>query len=86
MATIIYTRTDEAPLLEAVWDVYRAGGVVVARPDAPKRFGVELLSERRRVGDVAEDERDRLPDHEPSLGRFTSDDQRASALRRTGTA
>ena len=47
-----------------------ARGVVVARPDAPEGLRVELFPERRRVGDVAEDERDRLPDHETSLGWF----------------
>ena len=38
--------------------------VVIARPDAPERFRVELLAERGRVRNVAEDERDGLPDHE----------------------
>jgi hypothetical protein len=47
-----------------------ARGLVVARPDAPQRLGVEPLAERGRVGHVAEDERDGLPDHETSLGRL----------------
>ena len=43
---------------------HRLRRLVIARPDAPERLRVELLAERRRVRDVAEDERDRLPDHE----------------------
>ena len=43
---------------------HRPRGLVIARPDAPERLRVELLAKRRRVRDVAEDERDRLPDHE----------------------
>ena len=43
---------------------HRPRRLVIARPDAPERFRVELLAKRRRVRDVAEDERDRLPDHE----------------------
>jgi hypothetical protein len=47
-----------------------ARSLVIARPDVPEGLRVELLAERRRVCDVAEDERDRLPDHETSLGPF----------------
>ena len=46
-----------------------ARGLVVARPDGPKRLGIEAFPQRRRIGDVTEDERDGLPDHEISLGR-----------------
>ena len=46
-----------------------AGGLVVARPDTAKRLGIEAFPQRRRIGDVTEDERDGLPDHEISLGR-----------------
>ena len=49
-----------------------ARGLVVARPDAPKRLGIEAFPQRRRVCDVTEDERDGLPDHEISLGRVES--------------
>ena len=49
------------------------GGLVVARPDASKRLGIEAFPQRRRIGDVTEDERDGLPDHEISLGRAESD-------------
>ena len=45
-----------------------AGGLVIARPDTPKRLGIEAFPQRRRVCDVTEDERDGLPDHEISLG------------------
>ncbi len=34
--------------------------IEVARDHAPQRLGVELLAERRRVDDVAEEDRDRL--------------------------
>ena len=44
-----------------------ARGLVVARPDTPKRLGIEAFPQRRRVCDVTEDERDGLPDHEISL-------------------
>ena len=50
-----------------------AGRLVVAGPDVAQRLGIELLAERSRIGHVAKDERDGLPDHEASLGRFQSD-------------
>ncbi len=46
-----------------------ARGLVIARPHAAQRFRVEPLAERGRIGHVAEDKRDGLPDHEASLGR-----------------
>ena len=61
---------DELLDRAAVTLEHLARGLVVARPDAPERLRVELLAERRRVRDVAEDEGDRLPDHQASLGRF----------------
>ena len=56
---------------------HRPRRLVIARPDTPERLRIKLLTKRRRVLDVAEDERHRLPDHEresravsrPFLGR-----------------
>jgi hypothetical protein len=47
-------------------------GFVVARPHGAQRLGIEALTQRRRVRDVAEDKRDGLPDHAASLGWFVS--------------
>ncbi len=59
---------DELLDRAAVAFQHLAGGLVVARPDTPKRLGIEAFPQRRRICDVTEDERDGLPDHEISLG------------------
>ena len=65
--------TDELLDRAAVPLQHLAGSLVIARPDTPKRLGIEAFPQRRRICDVTEDERDGLPDHEISLGRVESD-------------
>ena len=65
---------------------HRPRSLVIARPDAPERLRVELLAERRRVRDVAEDERDRLPDHKGECRPVFGPCLEPRTRRRAGTA